>query len=256
MTPRSGPGGRGRILVLDVGGSHVKAYFSDDPTEIKIDSGPDLTPRTLMKRLRPALAGKRFDRVSIGYPGLVRRGRIVRDPHNLGPGWTDFDFEQALGRPVRIVNDAALQALGSYEGGRMLFLGLGTGLGSAMILDGELAPMELAHLPFKKGRSYEEYLGEAGLERLGRKRWQKEVLAVVELLTEALEPEYVMLGGGNVRKIDRFPKGVRKGDNEYAFLGGLRLWGLRPVLGSSNDPAASARAPPARRRARRPRPVA
>jgi predicted NBD/HSP70 family sugar kinase len=244
----------GRILVLDVGGSHVKAYFSDDASEIKIESGPKLTPLGMVKRLRTALEGETYDAVAMGYPGLVRRGRIEREPHNLGSGWIGFDFEKALRRPVRIVNDAALQALGSYQGGRMLFLGLGTGLGSAMILDGELAPMELAHLPFKKGRTYEEYLGEAGLERLGRRRWQKEVFTVVDLLTAALEPDYVLLGGGNARKLSRLPEGVRKGDNEYAFLGGLRLWGVdafqgpaakprRPAAGKQSSRRVSSRSP-------------
>lgn len=219
-------GGRGtpRVLVLDVGGTHVKAYLPGGRTEVKIPSGPSMGPREMVRELRRWLQGVRFDVVSLGYPGVVIHGRILREPHNLGEGWVGFDFGRALGRPTRIVNDAAMQALGSYRGGRMLFLGLGTGLGSAMIVEGKLEPMELAHLPYKKGKSFEEFVGEAGLERLGRKRWQKEVFEVVRTLTEVLEPEYVVLGGGNVRKLKALPPGAREGDNRNALLGGLRLW--------------------------------
>jgi polyphosphate glucokinase len=166
-----------------------------------------------------------YDAVTIGYPGPVRRGKILQEPYHLAKGWVDFDFRKSLGRPVRIINDAAMQALGSYEGGRMLFLGLGTGLGSAMIVEGKLAPMELAHLPFKKGRTFEEFVGEEALDRMGRKRWRREVLRAVGMLTTALEPDYVVVGGGNLRKLDSLPNGARPGDNENAFLGGVRAWG-------------------------------
>lgn len=177
-----------------------------------------------MKKLEKKLAGERYDAVAIGYPGLVVHGRIVREPPNLGSGWVGFDFEKALGRPTRIINDAAMQALGSYSGGRMLFLGLGTGLGTAMIVDGQLEPMELAHLQYKKGRTYEDFVGEAGLLRLGRKKWQKEVFAVVKSLSDALEPDYVVLGGGNTRKLKSLPPHAERGDNRNAIVGGIRLW--------------------------------
>ena len=215
---------RSRILILDIGGTHVKFAFSDRPRELKIPSGPKFAPEKMMKKLARRLKRRRFDAVAIGYPGLVVHGRVVRDPPNLGAGWVKFDFEKALGRPTRIINDAAMQALGSYEGGRMLFLGLGTGLGTAMIVDGVLEPIELAHLPYKKGKTYEDFIGEAGLERLGRKKWQKEVFEVAKMLSEALEPEYVMLGGGNARKLNELPPTGRLGDNRNAVVGGIRLW--------------------------------
>ena len=212
------------MLVLDVGGSHVKIAYSGQRTEAKIPTGPKMTPGRMMQRVLRQVRGARFDAVSIGFPGLVLRGRIAGEPPNLGPGWVGFDFERLLRRPTRILNDAALQALGSYRGGRMLFLGLGTGLGTAMILDGTIAPMELAHLPYKKGRVYEEYVGEAGLERLGRRKWEKEVFTVVELLRHALEPDYITLGGGNVRKLRSLPPHCVRGDNRDAIVGGARLW--------------------------------
>ncbi|HEV2450249.1 MAG TPA: ROK family protein [Thermoplasmata archaeon] len=213
-----------RVLVVDIGGSHVKAILSHRPGTIRIPSGPKMDPGTMIRKLKGRLKGRWFDRVAIGYPGIVVHGRILHEPHNLGDGWVGFNFEKALGRPTRIINDAAMQAVGSYEGGRMLFLGLGTGLGTAMIVDGRLEPMELAHMRYKKGRSFEEYLGEAALERLGRRRWQKEVFAVVRLLTIALEPDYVVLGGGNLRKLKELPPRSRRGNNRNAFRGGERLW--------------------------------
>jgi len=223
-----------RILILDVGGSHVKVAFSGQHTEIKLLSGPKMTPGQMMRRVLRAVKGQRYDVVSIGYPGLVTHGRIAREPVNLGPGWIGFDFERKFRRPTRIANDAAMQALGCYRGGRMLFLGLGTGLGSAMIIDGKVAPMELAHLPYKKEREYEEYVGEAGLERMGRKKWQKEVFTVVETLSRALEPDYVTIGGGNVRKLKRLPPHCERGDNRDAITGGVRLWD--DAIESSLDP--------------------
>jgi polyphosphate glucokinase len=162
--------------------------------------------------------------VAIGYPGPVVHGRPLAEPHNLGTGWVGFDFQKAFGCPVRIVNDAAMQALGSYEGGRMLFLGLGTGLGSAMIVDGLLQPMELAHLPYRKGRTYEDYVGRAGMKRAGKKKWRAEVAKVVEKLAAALEPDYVVIGGGNAKELKELPPKARLGDNDNAFLGGFRLW--------------------------------
>ena len=233
--------------MLDIGGSHVKAGFSDAPGELKVPSGPNLAPEKMMRKLERRLKGERFDRVSIGYPGVVFHGKIVGEPHNLGRGWVGFDFQRAFHRPIRIVNDAAMQALGSYHGGRMLFLGLGTGLGSAMVIDGRLEPMELGHLPYKKGLTYEAYVGEAGLKRLGRKKWEKEVLAIVKVLSEALEPDYIVLGGGNVRKLKVLPPRAERGDNRNAILGGLRLWESE----ESAPVDARAAPPPLRRRRRR-----
>jgi predicted NBD/HSP70 family sugar kinase len=217
-----------RVLVLDIGGSHIGVAISPELRETRIPSDEHLTPRKLLAKVRPVLRGRAFDLVSIGYPGLVVHGRIVREPHHLGLGWVGFDFEKALHRPTWVVNDAAMQALGSYRGRRMLFLGLGTGLGSAMIVDGRLEPMELAHLPYRKGKTYEEVIGEAALRRRGRKKWTKEVFAVVRDLSNALQPDYVMLGGGNVRKLKSLPPHSRRGNNRFSFRGGVRLWDEPP----------------------------
>jgi polyphosphate glucokinase len=165
-----------------------------------------------------------YEAVSIGYPGIVLHGKVMAEPHNLGRGWVGFDFRKAFNRPTLVLNDAAMQAVGSYEGGRMLFLGLGTGLGSAMIVDGVVAPMELAHLPYKKGRTFEDYVGAAGLKRLGGKKWRRTVSEVVAQLSSLLEADYVVLGGGNARKLKRLPKNARLGSNDFAFLGGFRVW--------------------------------
>jgi polyphosphate glucokinase len=167
----------------------------------------------------------KYDVVSIGYPGVVVHGKIVTEPYNLARGWIGYDFRKAFGRPTLLMNDAAMQAIGSYEGGRMLFLGLGTGLGSALIVDGTVAPMELAHLPYKHGRSYEDYLGDRGRRRLGAKKWRRAVAGVVAQLSKALEPDYVVIGGGNARKLKKLPKNARLGNNEFAFRGGFRVWG-------------------------------
>ncbi len=183
-----------------------------------------MTPGRMVQQVRDQIRGQRYDCVTIGYPGLVIRGKIAREPAHLAPGWIGFEFGRAFERPTRIVNDAAMQALGSYRGGRMLFLGLGTGLGSALIFEDRIAPMELAHLPYKKGREFEEYVGEAGLERYGRRKWEKEVFEVVDLLYRALEPDYVLIGGGNVRKLKRLPPHCERGDDRDAILGGVRLW--------------------------------
>ncbi len=213
-----------RVLVLDVGGNHVKLLATGRRQHRKFLSGPSLTPRAMVEGVLEAASDWDYDVVAMGYPGPVIDGRPAAEPHNLGPGWVNFDFAAALGRPVRILNDAAMQALGSYRGGRMLFLGLGTGLGSAMVINGELAPMELAHLPYRKGGTYEDYVGERGLKRLGRRKWRRHVFAVAALLRAALEPHEVVLGGGNVHKLHPLPHGVRRGDNNNAFRGGFRLW--------------------------------
>ena len=183
-----------------------------------------MTPRQMVGRVHKLTGDWRYDAVSIGYPGVVVHGKIITEPFNLGRGWVGFDFRKAFGCPTLLMNDAAMQAIGSYEGGRMLFLGLGTGLGSALIVDGTVAPMELAHLPYKGGRSYEDYVGDRGRRRLGPKKWRRTVAAVVEQLRKALEADYVVIGGGNARKLKRLPKNARLGSNDFAFLGGFRVW--------------------------------
>jgi predicted NBD/HSP70 family sugar kinase len=212
------------VLVVDIGGTHIKVRATSRKQLVKIPSGPRLTPRAMVKAVRDATAGWDYAAVSLGYPGVVLYGRIAREPINLGPGWVGFNFSKAFPRPVRIVNDAAMQALGSYKGGRMLFLGLGTGLGTAMIIDGVLAPMEIAHLPYRKGRTYEDYVGKAGLRRLGKKRWRQHVANVITMFKTALEVDEVVIGGGNAKRLTRVPRGVRIGGNADAFLGGVRLW--------------------------------
>jgi len=216
------------VLSIDIGGHHVKLMSSQERERRKFDSGPSLDPERMVHETQECTADWPIDAISIGYPGIVVHGRIVAEPKNLGPGWIGFDFTRAFGCPVKLINDAAMQALGSYRGGRMLFLGLGTGLGSAMIVGGLLEPMELAHLPYRGGRTYEEYLGDAGLKRLGRKRWREHVWKVVDLLRQALEAEEVVIGGGNVKKLDEMPPGVRAGDNANAFAGGFRMWQDEP----------------------------
>jgi polyphosphate glucokinase len=211
------------VLVIDIGGNNVKILASGQNEPRKFPSGPTLSPKQMVAGVKKLAGDWKYDVVSIGYPGMVVRNRLVAEPHNLGRGWMDFDFEAAFKRPVQVVNDAAMQALGSYKGGKMLFLGLGTGLGSAMIVDGIIEPMELAHLPYKKG-TYEDYVGERSLEKLGKKKWRSHVAEVVSSLIAALEPDDVVLGGGNVRKLKMLPKGCREGANANAFLGGFRLW--------------------------------
>jgi polyphosphate glucokinase len=211
------------VLVVDVGGSNVKILATGQTEPRKFPSGPTLTAKQMVNRIKKLAGDWKYDVVSIGYPGVVLRNRPVAEPHNLGRGWVGFDFEAEFKRPVKVVNDAAMQALGSYKRGKMLFLGLGTGLGSAMIVDGIIEPMELAHLPYKKG-TYEDYVGEQSLEKRGKKKWRRHVAEVVELLTIALEPDDVVLGGGNVKKLKALPKGCREGDNANAFQGGFRLW--------------------------------
>ena len=210
--------------MIDVGGTHIKLLATGRSGERRIPSGPAMTPDKMVQNVKNITKKWKYDRVSIGYPGPVIHGKPLREPHNLGPGWVGFDFRKAFGRPVKVINDAAMQALGSYQGGRMLFLGLGTGLGAAMIVDGVLQPMELAHLPYKRGKTYEDYVGIRGLKRFGKKIWRRHVTDVVGRLKDALEAEYVVLGGGNAKKIKQLPPDTRLGDNRAAFAGGFRLW--------------------------------
>ena len=215
-----------KILVIDVGGTHVKLLASGHKTRLQFDSGPDLTAKKMVAAVKKtvAAAGWKYDAISMGYPGPVLHDRPVAEPHNLKEGWVGVDFRRAFGRPVKIINDAAMQAVGGYRGGRMLFLGLGTGLGTALIVDSVVDPMELAHLPYKKGRTYEDYVGLQGLKRLGRKKWRREVAEVVKLLKAATQADYVVLGGGNARLLKKLPSDTRLGDNNNAFRGGFRLW--------------------------------
>jgi len=213
-----------KILVVDVGGTHVKVRVTGQREERKIPSGSAMTATKMVRDVELIVKDWEYDVISIGYPGPVIHGRPVRDPHNLGGGWVGFDFGKAFGCPVKVINDAAMQALGSYKGGRMLFLGLGAGLGSAMIVDGILEPMELAHLPYKNERTYEDYVGVRGFKRLGRKSWRRHVIDVVKRLQDALGAEYVVLGGGNSKNIKKLPPGARLGDNRNAFVGSARLW--------------------------------
>jgi polyphosphate glucokinase len=213
-----------KILVIDVGGTHVKLRVQGQDEVRKCPSGPTLTPQDMIDEVRAATADWTYDRITIGYPGPVIDGTIKLEPVNLGGGWLGFDFEKGLEKAVKLINDAAMQALGSYEGGRMLFLGLGTGLGSALVYNNFLLPMELGHLPYKKGHSFEEYVGQAGMKRLGRRKWKNAVFDVVTRLRNAFMADYVVLGGGNVKKLDELPPACRMGDNSNAFLGGLRLW--------------------------------
>ena len=212
------------VLAIDVGGSHVKALVSGDRLEPRrFESGSALTPQELVRGVARLTGDWSYDAVSIGIPAVVRDSRVVSEPVNLGKGWVGFDFEAAFGKPTKVVNDAAMQALGSYDGGKMLFLGLGTGLGSAMVVDGIVAPMELGHLPFRKA-TFEDYVGERGRKRLGKKEWQKAVAEAIEALTAALEPEYVVLGGGSAKKLEQLPANARLGRNDNAFKGAFRLW--------------------------------
>jgi polyphosphate glucokinase len=211
------------ILVVDVGGTNVKILATGQEQPRKFPSGPTLTAEQMVPAVKELAGDWQYDVVSIGYPGFVVRGRPVTEPYNLALGWVGFDFQTAFGCPVKIINDAAMQALGSYKGGKMLFLGLGTGLGAAMVVDGIIEPMELAHLRYRKG-TYEKYVGKRGLERQGKKKWRQRVADVVAKLVAALEPDDIVLGGGNVKNLKELPPGCRAGHNDNAFLGGFRLW--------------------------------
>jgi polyphosphate glucokinase len=218
-----------RILVVDVGGTHIKVLATGHRRPFRIASDPTLTAKKMVRLVKDAAAGWDYDVVSIGYPGPVVRGKPVSEPRHLGRGWVGFDFRRAFGRPVKVINDAAMQAIGSYEGGGMLFLGLGTGLGSALILDGVLQPMELGHLPYKNGRTYEEYVGASALKRGGKKKWRRDVLDVIARLRDALQADDVVIGGGNAKRLGSLPGGARLGTNAHAFAGGYRLWKQRPA---------------------------
>lgn len=224
------------ILVVDVGGTHIKLLATGRSERVKLDSGPTMTAERMVEAVRHATSDWSYDVVAMGYPGPVRNGHPAAEPHNLGPGWVGFDYAAAFGRPVRIVNDAAMQALGSYDGGRMLFLGLGTGLGSALVVEGIVQPLELAHLPYRRGHTFEDYVGAAGLERLGRRRWRQYVADVTERLASAMQVDYVVLGGGNSKKLDELPRVARLGANANAFAGGFRVWEAAAGLPGTEAP--------------------
>jgi polyphosphate glucokinase len=223
-----------KVLTIDVGGTHVKILATSQVEKREFESGPKLTPKLMIDGVKKLTEDWKYDAVSIGYPGPVLRGRPVAEPHHLGPGWVGFNFEKAFGRPVKIVNDAAMQALGSYKRGKMLFLGLGTGLGSALVVDGIVEPMELGHLPYRNG-VYEDYVGAVGLVKHGKKKWRHYVADVVARLVAALEPDDVVLGGGNVKELKQLPPGCRAGNNANAFLGGFRLWEKEAKGGSARS---------------------
>jgi polyphosphate glucokinase len=216
------------VLAVDVGGSHVKVVRNGIDERRRFVSGHKLTAKEMVEGVLELTKDWEYSRISVGVPGPVVGGQVVREPVNLGEGWKGFDFGAAFGKPTKVINDAAMQAMGSYEGGRMLFLGLGTGLGTTLIIDGFLVAMEVQHMPFRKG-TYEDYVGERGLERLGHKRWRKALLAVIDIYVSAFSPEYVVLGGGNAREVGELPPNCRLGKNEDAFLGGFRLWVDAPV---------------------------
>ena len=225
-----------KVLVIDVGGTHVKILATGQKLERRMDSGPNLAARQMVSGVRALARGWKYDAISIGYPGPVARNRPLNEPYNLGQGWVDLDYDAAFGCPVKIVNDAAMQALGGYEGGRMLFLGLGTGLGTTLIVDSVIVPMELAHLPYRKA-TFEDYVGKRGLDRYGRKKWRRYVEDVVNRLVAAFEPDDVVLGGGNAANLAELPQRCRLGSNANAFAGGFRLWSSaakrRPARGSA-----------------------
>src|SRR5262252_1877908 len=219
---------RRTILVIDVGGTHVKLKLSTRTLPCEFKSGPKMTATQVVAKVKELTNDWTYQVISIGYPGPVAGNRPIAEPYNLGSGWAGFDFAKVFRRPVKVVNDAVMQALGSYHGGRMLFLGLGTGLGTAMIIDGVIEPMELAHLRYKKSKTFEDYLGSRGLRRSGLKKWRKDVNDVVKILSTALEPDYVVLGGGNARKVEKLPQRTELGNNNKAFVGGIRLWDKSP----------------------------
>lgn len=220
------------ILVIDVGGTHVKIMISRHKRR-KFKSGPKMTPREMVAQIKAELKGWKFHAVAVGFPAPVRNGRILTDPKHLGKGWAGFNFEKALGKPVRVVNDAALQALGSYCGGRMLFLGLGTGLGSTLVLPNMLIPLELGDLPYRDHRIIEDFLGKTGIDELGDKEWEREVMFAVEQLKKSVIADYVVLGGGKAKKLKKLPEDTELGHNRNAFMGGVRLWQNDPRTGQA-----------------------
>ena len=221
---------RTHTLAIDVGGTHVKLRVSNRRAVEQFDSAPTVTPREVVKEVRERTKNWQYDRVALGFPGMVIDGRIVSEPANLGHGWVGFDFARAFKRPVLVLNDAVMQALGSYAGGRMLFLGFGTGLGAVAILNGRVYPMELAHLPFSKRGLVQQYVGVEALRRLGRKRWSLNAKAVMRHLQAVLDVHYIVVGGGNACRLGRLPRNVRLGDNELAFTGGFRAWRRVPGI--------------------------
>jgi len=224
-----------RILVVDVGGNNIKVLVSGQKAPHKVPSGPTLSAARMATAVRKAVAGTKYDAVSIGFPGPVQDGHPAEEPVNLGRGWVRFDYARAFGKPVRVINDAAMQALGSYRGGRMLFLGLGTGLGSALVVEGLVQPLELAHLPYRSGKTYEDFLGKGGLDRAGKKRWRRLVHEIVAELHHAFQVDEVVLGGGNVKQLKALPPATRLGSNANAFTGGFRLW-QRPARPARGNP--------------------
>lgn len=245
-----------RILVIDVGGTNIKVSMAGRREPIKIPSGRTMTAARMAAEVRKAVVDWAYEVVSIGYPGAVKHGKPAHEPHNLSGGWMRFNYGKAFGAPVKIVNDAAMQALGAYAGGRMLFLGLGTGLGSALVAEGVLMPLELAHLPYRGGRTYEDYVGQRGMDKLGRKKWTRHVHEVVALLKAGLQADYVVLGGGQTKKLKALPRGVRTSDNQSAILGGLRLWDpptqrqRRKLVAGPSDVATPARSAPVKQKRR------
>lgn len=217
------------VLVIDIGGSNIKLRKSDSPHTLKLKSGPKMTPSQMVVQTLLLTAKWQYDVISIGFAGPVVHGKPAGDPQNLGPGWTDFDFAKAFRKPVKLINDAAMQALGFYTTGRMLFLGLGTGLGSTLILDEVVVPLELGQLRYTESQTLEDALGKSTLKEVGRKKWEGAVRAVVANLKKAFVADYVVLGGGNAKKLKRLPKGARRGSNHYAFRGGVRLWRTTPI---------------------------
>jgi hypothetical protein len=228
MPPRAKSPTPKSVLVVDVGGSNIKLMRSGSQERIKFPSGPRFTPRQLIAGIAKFAPGWEYDAVTLGLPIPIVANTPIRDPNNLGRGWTRFDFKEALGKPYKLINDAAMQAIGSYEGGRMLFLGLGTGLGSTMILDNVVIPLELGELSYSPHRTFEDMIGQRGRKRLGHKKWEDAVETITAILCKSLVVDYVVMGGGNARRLSRMPKGGRLGDNRNAFTGGLRLWGLNP----------------------------
>jgi len=211
------------VLVIDIGGTNIKILATGQTESRKLPSGPEMTPANLVAGINELAKDWEYEAISIGYPGIIKKGKIATEPHNLGPGWTTFDFEAAFKLPVKIINDAAMQALGSYNEGIFLFLGLGTGLGSAVVVDGAVLPMEVAHLTYKKG-TFEDYVGLRGLQKRGKKKWQKHIALVIERLSAAINPDDIVLGGGNSKKLTELPPGCRLGENSFAFTGGFRMW--------------------------------
>lgn len=211
-------------LAIDIGGTHVKIRIPSEMEKREFESGPTLTPKQMVDGVKKLATGWKFDSISIGLPAPIRNNKPVKNPANLGPGWVDFDYDADFGVPVKIINDAAMQAVGSYKAGRMLFLGLGTGLGSCLIVDHSIVPLELAHMPYRKGKTFEDFVGLRGLKKLGKKRWRKQVSDVCDILYAALLPDEIVIGGGNVKNLKELPDHCRAGDNANAFEGGFRLW--------------------------------